>query len=68
MTLAVAACGTAAPRSAADGGRTAAATADGSPEPSGDAPFGTVEAVGGGRIDGGELAGRDLALWFWAPW
>lgn len=34
----------------------------------GDAPFGTVTAVGGGQIDGGDLVGRDLALWFWAPW
>jgi hypothetical protein len=28
----------------------------------------TVPAVGGGQVEGGELAGRDLALWFWAPW
>jgi hypothetical protein len=32
------------------------------------APFGTVDLVGGGQIDGAELAGRDVALWFWAPW
>jgi hypothetical protein len=74
MMLAVAACGTSEPRSAADGSRSAPApapspaTADVSPEPSGDAPFGAVDAVGGGQIDGAELAGRDLALWFWAPW
>jgi hypothetical protein len=35
---------------------------------SGAAPFGTVDAVGGGQIRGAELAGRDVALWFWAPW
>lgn len=32
------------------------------------APFATVALVGGGQLDGGDLAGRDLALWFWAPW
>jgi len=31
-------------------------------------PFDAVPAVGGGQVDGAELAGRDLALWFWAPW
>jgi len=36
-------------------------------EPS-DGPFDAVPAVGGGQVDGGKLAGRDLALWFWAPW
>lgn len=24
--------------------------------------------VGGGQIEGGDLAGRDVVLWFWAPW
>jgi hypothetical protein len=24
--------------------------------------------VGGGTIDGAELAGRPVAAWFWAPW
>ena len=27
----------------------------------------TAPAVGGGEIDVGAYAGRDLALWFWAP-
>lgn len=27
-----------------------------------------LPAVGGGQVVGAELAGRDLALWFWAPW
>jgi hypothetical protein len=38
------------------------------PAATAEAPFDTVDAVGGGQIDGAELAGRDLALWFWAPW
>jgi hypothetical protein len=24
--------------------------------------------VGGGRLEGADYAGRELALWFWAPW
>jgi len=24
--------------------------------------------VNGGQIEGSSLQGRDLALWFWAPW
>lgn len=24
--------------------------------------------LGGGRVSGSELAGKDVALWFWAPW
>lgn len=28
----------------------------------------TLPAVGGGQVVGAELAGRDVALWFWAPW
>lgn len=28
----------------------------------------TLPAVGGGQVVGAELAGRHLALWFWAPW
>lgn len=26
------------------------------------------ELVGGGQIDANDLEGRDLVLWFWAPW
>lgn len=28
----------------------------------------TLPAVDGGQVVGAELAGRHLALWFWAPW
>jgi hypothetical protein len=28
----------------------------------------TAPLVGGGTVQGAELAGRDLAIWFWAPW
>ena len=28
----------------------------------------SVERLGGGQIEGGDLAGRDVVLWFWAPW
>lgn len=28
----------------------------------------TVDRLGGGQITGGDLAGRDVVLWFWAPW
>jgi len=26
------------------------------------------ETLDGGQIDANDLAGRDLVLWFWAPW
>lgn len=28
----------------------------------------TAPTVDGGQISGGDLAGRPLAVWFWAPW
>ena len=28
----------------------------------------TADLVGGGQLSGGDLAGRDVVLWFWAPW
>jgi hypothetical protein len=28
----------------------------------------TAPALGGGEIVGSDYAGRDLAIWFWAPW
>lgn len=24
--------------------------------------------LNGGRVDGAELVGKDVVLWFWAPW
>ncbi|MGH2725059.1 MAG: hypothetical protein ACRDI0_12545 [Actinomycetota bacterium] len=27
----------------------------------------TAPAVGGGNVSGAEFAGRDVAMWFWAP-
>lgn len=28
----------------------------------------TAPRLGGGQINGAEYAGRDVAIWFWAPW
>lgn len=28
----------------------------------------TAPAVEGGTIEGADYAGRDLVIWFWAPW
>ena len=28
----------------------------------------TAPALGGGTVHGTSFAGKDLALWFWAPW
>ena len=28
----------------------------------------SVAQLGGGQIEGGDLVGRDVVLWFWAPW
>jgi hypothetical protein len=28
----------------------------------------TAPKLGGGTISGAEYAGRDVAVWFWAPW
>jgi hypothetical protein len=28
----------------------------------------TAPRLGGGTVDGHDLAGRDVAFWFWAPW
>ncbi len=51
---------------------TAAAPADGSSGPGVAAvPAAlqlTAPLVGGGEIELGELAGRPVLLWFWAPW
>ena len=45
---------------ASDAGASTAAPAE--------APLAVLTTVGGGQIDAGALEGRDLALWFWAPW
>ena len=44
------------------------AGADGSAPPVAEALDFTAPLVGGGQLDGGDLAGRDVVLWFWAPW
>ena len=28
----------------------------------------TAPALGGGTVDGSDYAGKDTAIWFWAPW
>jgi hypothetical protein len=28
----------------------------------------TADTVGGGQLDASSLEGRDVVLWFWAPW
>ena len=28
----------------------------------------TADLIGGGQLEGGDLQGRDVVLWFWAPW
>lgn len=53
-----------------DGGETPdePASDDADDNPDQLAPFGTVQTVAGDQIDGGQYAGSNLALWFWAPW
>lgn len=38
--------------------------------PSGGAKILSFEApkLGGGQVDGDDLRGKDVAIWFWAPW
>ena len=45
----------------------AAATGDSKPGPIAALDF-SAKTVAGGQIEGGDLAGRDVVLWFWAPW
>ena len=76
LVVFLAACGgpaaeSAAPRSAAPepsapAGPDAPATSGGAAVPA--ALEWSVDRIGGGQIDGGDLAGRDVVLWFWAPW
>jgi hypothetical protein len=28
----------------------------------------TAPRLGGGTLDGEDYSGRDVAIWFWAPW
>lgn len=42
-----------------------------SPTPAGSVPEALMweePALGGGRVRGADYAGRDVLLWFWAPW
>ena len=50
------------------GARTTAPTASGDATAIPAALEWSVDRIGGGQIDGGDLAGRDVVLWFWAPW
>jgi hypothetical protein len=50
---------------------TATATAPAPAGPATAVPTGldfSLPGVTGGTVDGAELAGRHLVLWFWAPW
>ena len=76
LVVLLAACGAPAVESAAPGNDapdpTAAAGGDAPAAPGAPAvPAAlawSVDRIGGGQIDGGDLAGRDIVLWFWAPW
>ena len=37
-------------------------------EPAEVAGFGALPTVAGGQLDLSSLEGRDVLLWFWAPW
>ena len=53
------------------GGAPASAPTASSEAAAGDLPQNlafTADLVGGGQLEGGDLAGRDVVLWFWAPW
>ena len=74
LVVLLAACGTPAVDSAApdnDAADTPAAARSDAPAAPGAVPAAlawSVDRIGGGQIDGGDLAGRDVVLWFWAPW
>lgn len=45
------------------------ATADTGPDATADALFAfDAQQVTGGTYDASQLSGRDVAIWFWAPW
>lgn len=43
---------------------------DSESSPAGDSEILAFKApkLGGGQVDGGDLQGKDVAIWFWAPW
>lgn len=55
--------GSAGTRAAAQGGGASPATTDAA-----EVLRFTAPRLGGGTVDGRDLAGRDVAFWFWAPW
>lgn len=79
---ALAACGGGDDDTAAGDGAAAPTTTSAEPAPPADEPAGSGDAagaipealqfsaplIGGGEIEMGELAGRPVLLWFWAPW
>jgi hypothetical protein len=78
LAAAAVACGSngesAAPPSTGPGSASPTARAGGSPIPDrGDDAVAEVlrfsaPRLGGGTIEGEDLAGQDVAFWFWAPW
>jgi hypothetical protein len=48
-------------------GETAPAPADERPGTGGVLDF-TASTIDGGQLDASSLEGRDVVLWFWAPW
>lgn len=67
LALVSAACSDSDPDTGTDAGTNAAPVSDDATPI--DWPHDFVgDTLDGGRIDANDLAGRDIVLWFWAPW
>ncbi len=68
-----AACASSPSPAPADGARPSPSSAEAKPSPGEERPVPEIlgfsaPRLSGGTVEGSEFAGRDLAIWFWAPW